>query len=463
MLRRQRQIRTQVHQIVDTGLFGISLWLAHLVRSYSGIEILGGTREIEPFQEYIWLYFFILPFAPLLLEWQGFYNRPLLPNRLLTAWQLFRACALAVFGVILVMFLLKISLARSVIMLFGGISFVLIMIKEELVRSWMLSKIGQEQMKKRLILVGAAADVRELREELEEKARHDLEILGEVDLNSEPIEKLVDLMHSSSANCVVASARNTLFGHLEKAIEVCEREGVEFWLLADFIKTQVSQTAADEFYGRPTLVFRCGPEASWQRFIKEVFDVGAAFILIVLLAPLWLIVPILLKISSPGPVFFKQRRSGLNGRPFTMLKFRTMVNNAEQLKQELAQLNEMSGPVFKVTNDPRITPLGRFLRRYSIDELPQLFNVLRGEMSIVGPRPLPVDEVERFDDPAHRRRLSVKPGLTCLWQVSGRNEVRSFTDWVRLDLYYIDHWSLWMDFKILVWTIPAVLLAKGAK
>jgi exopolysaccharide biosynthesis polyprenyl glycosylphosphotransferase len=191
--------------------------------------------------------------------------------------------------------------------------------------------------------------------------------------------------------------------------------------------------------------------------------VGAAFILTVLLAPLWLIVPILLKISSPGPVFFKQRRSGLNGRPFTMLKFRTMVNNAEQLKQELAQLNEMSGPVFKVTNDPRITPLGRFLRRYSIDELPQLFNVLRGEMSIVGPRPLPVDEVERFDDPAHRRRLSVKPGLTCLWQVSGRNEVRSFTDWVRLDLYYIDHWSLWMDFKILVWTIPAVLLAKGAK
>jgi lipopolysaccharide/colanic/teichoic acid biosynthesis glycosyltransferase len=140
-----------------------------------------------------------------------------------------------------------------------------------------------------------------------------------------------------------------------------------------------------------------------------------------------------------------------------------MVTNAEQLKQELEALNEMSGPVFKVTNDPRVTPIGRFLRRYSVDEFPQLINVLRGEMSLVGPRPLPVDEVQRFDDLAHRRRLSVKPGLTCLWQVSGRNNVRDFKDWVRLDLEYIDNWSLWLDLKILVRTIPVVVLGTGAK
>jgi len=140
-----------------------------------------------------------------------------------------------------------------------------------------------------------------------------------------------------------------------------------------------------------------------------------------------------------------------------------MVTNAEQLKQELAQLNEMSGPVFKVTNDPRITPLGRWYRRFSIDELPQLINVLRGDMSLVGPRPLPLDEVKRFDDPADRRRLSVKPGLTCLWQISGRNEVRDFKEWVRLDLEYIDNWSLWLDLKILVRTIPAVFIGAGAK
>jgi len=140
-----------------------------------------------------------------------------------------------------------------------------------------------------------------------------------------------------------------------------------------------------------------------------------------------------------------------------MLKFRSMVSDAEQLKQELAALNEMDGPVFKLTEDPRITRVGRTIRRFSVDELPQLINVLRGEMSLVGPRPLPVDEVRRFDDFSHRRRLSVKPGLTCLWQVSGRNNVKDFKDWVRLDLEYIDNWSLWLDVKPLR-TVPVVLL-----
>ena len=146
-----------------------------------------------------------------------------------------------------------------------------------------------------------------------------------------------------------------------------------------------------------------------------------------------------------------------------MYKFRTMVADAEQRKQELSALNEMRGPVFKVTNDPRVTPIGRILRRTSIDEFPQFFNVLRGEMSLVGPRPLPVDEVKRFDDFAHRRRLSVKPGLTCLWQISGRNNVNDFKDWVRLDLEYIDNWSIWLDLKIIWRTIPAVLAGIGAK
>ena len=146
-----------------------------------------------------------------------------------------------------------------------------------------------------------------------------------------------------------------------------------------------------------------------------------------------------------------------------MYKFRSMVTNAEQRKQELEVFNEMTGPVFKITNDPRITPLGRFLRKYSIDELPQLFNVLRGDMSLVGPRPLPVEETHRFSDLAHRRRLSVKPGLTCLWQIEGRSNVLDFADWVRLDLEYIDNWSIWLDIKILFRTIPVVVRGSGAK
>ncbi len=463
MLRRQRQIRTQVHQIVDTAIFGISLWLAYELRVSSGMEVFGGTPEIEPFSSFIWLYFIILPFAPLLLDWQGFYTRPLIPPRMETTWQLLKACSLLVIGLILVMFFLKILLARSVIILFGGISFLLVIAKEELIRGWLASKVAQSQMKKRLILVGTQEDTGRLRRDLEKQASHDIDVLVEVDINEKSTQKLVDLMHEHSVNGVILTAKHMYFGQIEKAIEVCEREGVEVWLMADFFKTQVSKTTLDDFYGRPMLVFRTGPDASWQRFAKEVIDVVGAFILITMSSPILLAAALFIRFSSPGPIIFRQQRSGLNGRPFTMWKFRTMVTNADQLKQELAQLNEMSGPVFKVSNDPRVTPIGRILRRYSIDELPQLFNVLRGEMSLVGPRPLPVDEVQRFDDPSDRRRLSVKPGLTCLWQVSGRNNVSNFKDWVRLDLEYIDHWSLWLDIKILFRTIPAVFIGTGAK
>lgn len=172
---------------------------------------------------------------------------------------------------------------------------------------------------------------------------------------------------------------------------------------------------------------------------------------------------LLVRLSSPGPVIFRQERAGLNGRPFVMLKFRSMRAGAETERDELAAHNEMSGPVFKMRDDPRTTAVGRFLRRHSLDELPQLWNVLRGEMSLVGPRPLPLAEVSRFADPAQRRRLSVKPGLTCLWQIRGRNDISSFEEWVRLDLEYIDQWSLWLDLKILFATVPVALFGRGGR
>ena len=168
-----------------------------------------------------------------------------------------------------------------------------------------------------------------------------------------------------------------------------------------------------------------------------------------------------IKLTSPGPVLFRQLRCGLHGRPFTFLKFRSMQIDAEELKPHLAPFNEMDGPAFKMTNDPRVTPIGRLLRRTSLDELPQLWNILRGDMSFVGPRPAVLEEVRQYE-PWQRRRLSMKPGLTCLWQVSGRNEL-TFEEWMRLDLEYIDNWSLWLDVKIALKTIPAVLLGRGAR
>ena len=211
------------------------------------------------------------------------------------------------------------------------------------------------------------------------------------------------------------------------------------------------------------LVFRSTPEDSWQKVAKHAIDVFGALAFLVVMSLPFILISAAIKLTSPGPILFRQRRSGLNGKPFTMLKFRSMVTNAEQRKAELEVLNEMDGPVFKLTNDPRVTRIGRILRRWSIDEWPQMFNVLMGDMSLVGPRPLPVDEVRRFDDLAHRRRLSVKPGLTCLWQVNGRNEVSNFRDWVRLDLEYIDNWSIWLDLKILFKTVPVVIMGTGAK
>jgi exopolysaccharide biosynthesis polyprenyl glycosylphosphotransferase len=320
-------------------------------------------------------------------------------------------------------------------------------------------------LQRRFILVGSEKEIARMRAELETRKDESVAITAQFDLTANALPLLIQMLHDHSAFGVILNARHTYFEQVENVIKACELEGVEVWLVADFFSTQISRTTLDEILGHPLLIFRTAPELSWQSLAKHLMDFAGAFLLLLLLIviPVIPLIALAIKLTSPGPVFFRQQRSGLNGAPFMLYKFRTMVTNAEQFKHELEAMNEMSGPVFKVTNDPRVTPLGKFLRKYSLDELPQLFNVLRGEMSLVGPRPLPVDEVKRFNDLAHRRRLSVKPGLTCLWQIQGRNHISDFKDWVRLDLEYIDNWSLWLDLKILLLTLPAVLRGTGAK
>lgn len=466
MRSRQRHFRAQLHKLLDGSLFAIGFWCAHQARANWGwgkMEFLGGTDLIQPFDEYLWLTGILFFISPFILEMQGFYNRPNVSSRRLTLWQLTKAAIMLGICLVILVFLAKKSMARAVVILFVLFGFGFVWIKEEISRSWLISRLGREHFKKRLILVGATNDTHKIKNDLIQRSDGALEILAEIDLNNSSTDKLVELLHEHSANGVVINASHTYFGKIEKAIQACELEGVEAWLLADFFKTQISMTMVDEIYGRPMLVFRSTPEESWQGFAKQTIDFICAAGMLVLLSPIFLFAAILIKTSSPGPIFFRQQRSGLNGKPFTILKFRSMTTNAEQKQAELAAMNEMTGPVFKISEDPRITPVGGFLRKHSIDELPQLINVLRGEMSLVGPRPLPVYEVQNFGDFAHRRRLSVKPGLTCLWQISGRNEITDFKDWVRLDLEYIDNWSIWLDLKILFRTVPVVLLGTGAK
>ena len=197
-------------------------------------------------------------------------------------------------------------------------------------------------------------------------------------------------------------------------------------------------------------------------FIKRIFDFVVSAMALILFAPIFLFSAFLIKVASPGPVLFKQERCSLHGRKFTFYKFRTMVVDAESRLKDILEYNEMNGPVFKMTNDPRVTRLGKWLRKYILDELPQLWNVFKGDMSLVGPRPPLPSEVEKYDN-WQRRKLSMRPGITCLWQVRGRSELTDFNEWMKLDLEYIDNWSFWLDFKILLKTIPIVLLTRGAR
>jgi exopolysaccharide biosynthesis polyprenyl glycosylphosphotransferase len=463
MLRRDRQIRMQIQQVLDMLLFAAAFALAYVLRSDENVMYLFTLNPPSPFEDYVKLYVVLIPAAPMILEAQGFYRRSALSSRRTTLWLLGKACLWTTLALVLTAFLFQYTLARSVIVWFGPIAFLLVWAKEEVVRIIVQRKLSRAKYRRRFVLVGTSEETALMRAELNEQSPDDIEVLAQLALNETSIPRLLELLHEQFVNGVIISAKHSYFEEVESVLQACEMEGVEAWLVADFFKMQVFRRSFDDFYGRPVLVFRTTPEASWQGVIKQVMDFTGALLFVIICSPFFLLVALLIRLTSHGPVLFRQQRAGLNGAPFTIYKFRTMVTNAEQLQHELAAMNEMKGPVFKVTKDPRITPIGRFLRKYSIDEWPQFFNVLRGEMSLVGPRPLPINEVKRFDDMAHRRRLSVKPGITCLWQVSGRNQITDFRDWVRLDLEYIDNWSLWLDCKILWWTVPTVLAGTGAK
>ncbi|HMJ27026.1 MAG TPA: exopolysaccharide biosynthesis polyprenyl glycosylphosphotransferase, partial [Pyrinomonadaceae bacterium] len=251
------------------------------------------------------------------------------------------------------------------------------------------------------------------------------------------------------------------YSQIESAVMLLEEQGITTHLLSDLFPQKLARSQSTDLDGLPLVSLHSAPLFSWRTEAKRIFDFVAATLLILISAPGLALVAIVIKLDSKGPIFFVQERVGLNKRRFRMLKFRTMQSDAEARMSEFEHLNEKSGPIFKIKNDPRITCVGRWLRRTSIDELPQLANVLLGDMSIVGPRPLSVRDATRMELAWQKRRFSVKPGLTCLWQVSGRSNL-SFDQWMELDLEYIDRWSLGLDASILLRTIPAIVLARGA-
>ncbi len=251
------------------------------------------------------------------------------------------------------------------------------------------------------------------------------------------------------------------YKHSSHVATLCQQHGITMRINSDLFDLKTTRWRPEEFEGDQYIATYTYSSELWPRTVKRLLDIVVAVSALVCFAPVLVVAAIAIKLNSPGPVWFLQERIGLHKRRFKIFKFRTMVLNAERLLPALERQNEAGGPVFKIRNDPRITPVGRLLRRSSIDELPQLLNVLIGDMSLVGPRPLPVRDYEGFNEDWQRRRFSIKPGITCLWQVGGRSDL-SFEQWMRLDLKYLDEWSLWLDLKILTMTVPAVFRGVGA-
>lgn len=465
MLRRQQEFYFQILQIVDALLLCAALWIAHHVR-YAILPENFDISTVTPFGGYAWMLVLILPLGPLILERQGLYHESAIRTYPQSLWAIFKSVLYLLILLIIFIVSLRIpqeTISRAALFMFLPVSTMLLGFREFLFR-WYLSRGDvPDWNRQHVMLCGEPCERDQWRKELDKVPGQHFVISAEMDLKDCQGEGFTRRLHDANIDVAVFSIEHTDISDIRRSLLACEAEGIEAWISADFFRTAIARPQFDRFGSRPLLVFRSTPEASMELMIKRLLDVFVSGVMLLLLFPLWLLLGIGIVFSSGRPIIFSQKRSGLNGRPFTMFKFRTMVTDAEQRREELSEQNEMSGPVFKVSSDPRITPFGHWLRRTSLDEMPQLWNVLRGEMSLVGPRPLPLYETERFDDFSQRRRMSVKPGLTCLWQISGRNQISDFEEWVRLDLDYIDRWTLWLDFKILIKTIPVLLFGDGAK
>lgn len=463
MLGRRQEINLQLTELADSAILAASLWVAYVLRAYVLQSWFPELEIIPPFKDFFWVAAVLVPFTPIVLEARGFYTHLLHKTPVQSLRQLADTLVWIgmVIGAFVVFFRWEVP-SRSVVLIQIPVAGALLLLREAYQRDLLRRKLATGTARERVLLAGLSADVDNLLRTLTDEQRAEMDICGRIDITTQPVAELVQAMHDKSVSRVIFAAQHVHFARIEEAVQACETEGVEAWISADFFQTSIARPTFDVLSGRLMLVFHSTPQVSWALLAKDALDRVGAAVLLLLSLPLWLIAILGIRRHSPGPVFFRQERAGHYGKPFRMWKFRTMHVDAEAQRQDLEASNEMDGPVFKIRNDPRIFPFGQFLRKFSIDELPQLLNVLRGEMSLVGPRPLPVYEIQRIEKHAQRRRLSVKPGLTCLWQVSGRNGIKNFEEWVALDLKYIDNWSLWLDLEILCKTVPAVMRGSGA-
>ncbi len=464
---RKESFTIQFYLFADALLVWLSFWLATILRDPIREMLNRSPIEQNDLTAIEWVLYIAVPFTPLVLERFGFYEKSRYKQPQVAAWQLTQGIFIIGLVIALGTVFAKMHEAPRLILAAAAVlMFVLLYIRERITSIWLRRRRKRGFGKEQVVMVGSELEISEFLSQIDQDSLDDWDIIQHFDLATSTSDELFAILKQNSISRVIFTTGSTQFEKVASAIEICELQGVEAWIAASFIRTQIARPTFDSVGQKPMLVLRSTPDLSWELLAKTIMDQILSLTIILITLPLWIFAVIGIKIASPGaPVIFSQWRAGRYGKPFRMFKFRTMVANAEELLRTVKEQhgNEMDGPVFKLDRDPRVFRFGALLRKFSIDELPQLINVLLGQMSLVGPRPLPLYEVEAFSEISHRRRLSVRPGITCEWQIGGRNQITNFDEWVAMDLRYIDNWSLWLDFQILLKTIPAVLFGKGAK
>jgi len=375
-----------------------------------------------------------------------------------------------------VMHLLKLEeIRRSVLLAFLVFDIALLLGLRVFLRWWYFSRtVEARDNYLKVLIIGTGRRARMMTDKLMASADWGVEVVGYLDPENNPsvdaglrapvlgrVARISEVLRNNVVEEVIVAVPRSVLGDIQPIIEACEEEGVKLRFMADLYEFDSARIGLSELDGMPLLSFEPVAQDEAMLLVKRIFDIVCVLLATPVLVPVFGIVALAIKLDSPGPVFFGQERVGLHKRLFKMLKFRSMVPDAEARMKEIEHLNEAEGPIFKIKDDPRVTRVGKFLRKTSLDELPQLLNVLRGQMSLVGPRPMSLRDVELFDRGIQRKRFSVRPGLTCIWQISGRSNL-PFEKWLELDLQYIDSWSFWLDVKILAKTVPIVLRGSGA-
>jgi len=495
MLKQHWRTVARIERLGDLVVIAVSFFLSYYGRSsllhWNNIlnwQLPFAGIELAPISEYLVVLILALLFYLFTLQAMGAYGS----MRLRSSWELLRlslfSSLLVFFALSASLFILKLDLSRSFIFLFCFLTALLLTLERyltlEFLRFW--RKRGRNF--RNVIISGVGDQAQQLAIEISSRPELGLRIRGFADLKeaadgesagtsfklkleestySHPIKVFtgVKALKRALSNYAIDEVIFTDVVEVMPAVRemllVCAEQGIRTTVAADLFSMGMVQSQMSYFGDMPLIHFQTPPGDRWELVVKRIMDIVLSGLTLLVIFPVLILIASVIKLSSPGPVLFIQRRVGQNGRIFDLYKFRSMVPDAESKLSDLQEQNEMEGPVFKMVDDPRVTSIGRFLRRFSLDELPQFWNVLIGDMSLVGPRPPVPGEVSLYER-KDRRRLSMRPGLTCTWQVSGRNNIRDFESWVKMDLEYIDNWSLGRDVELLIRTIPAVLMGDGA-